>query len=87
MNRIKKILFISKKSLDKPGRLCYTIIRKNKKGNEKKMKYIQNIQCGNIFPYTRKCMEEAMNEAAELYDRDDYTNACEFWEYYEIIEA
>jgi uncharacterized Zn finger protein len=28
-----------------------------------------------------------MAEAAELYDLDDFTNACEFWEYYEIIEA
>ena len=51
------------------------------------MKYIQNIECGNIFPYTRKGMDEAMAEAAELYDLDDFTNACEFWEYYEIIEA
>lgn len=51
------------------------------------MKLIQNIQCGNIFPYTRKGMEEAMNEAAELYDLDDWTNSLEFWEYYEIIEA
>ena len=51
------------------------------------MKYIQNIECGNIFPYTREGMDEAMAEAAELYDLDDFTNACEFWEYYEIIEA
>jgi hypothetical protein len=28
-----------------------------------------------------------MDEAMELYDLDDFTNACEFWEYYEIIEA
>ena len=53
----------------------------------KKMKLIQNIQCGNIVPYTREGMREAMDEAMELYDLDDFTNACEFWEYYEIIEA
>ena len=51
------------------------------------MKYIQNIECGNIFPYTSEGMREAMDEAMELYDLDDFTNACEFWEYYEIIEA
>jgi hypothetical protein len=27
-----------------------------------------------------------MDEAMELYDLDDFTNACELWEYYEIIE-
>ena len=50
------------------------------------MKYIQNIQCGNIFPYTREGMTEAKAEAAELYDLDDWTNALEFWEYYEVID-
>ena len=50
------------------------------------MKYIQNIQCGNIFPYTREGMREAMDEAMKLYDLDDFTNACEIWEYYEVID-
>lgn len=51
------------------------------------MKYIQNIEHGNIFPYTIEGMREAMDEAIELYDLFDFTNACELWEYYEIIEV
>lgn len=50
------------------------------------MKYIQNIEYGNIFPCTRDGMREAMNEASKLYDLDDPTNVCDFWEYYEIVK-
>ena len=49
--------------------------------------YIQNIECGNIFPATTEGLHEAHKEAAELYDLDDPTNAVEFWEYYQIIRA
>ena len=51
------------------------------------MKLIQNIECGNIFDYNKKGFAEARAEAAEMYDLDDDTNACDFWEYYQIIEA
>ena len=51
------------------------------------MKYIQNIQCGNIFPYNSKGVKEALAEARELYDLEDDTNALWLWDYYEIIEA
>lgn len=51
------------------------------------MKIIQNIQYGNIFPYTKAGIREAMDEAMELYDLDDWTNALELWEYYEIREV
>ena len=51
------------------------------------MKLIQNIECGNIFEATRKGLAEAMAEAVELYDFGDPTNECDFWEYYQIIDA
>ena len=51
------------------------------------MKFIQNIECGNIFPYSKECLREAMDEAMELYDLDDFTCACEIWEYYEVISV
>ena len=51
------------------------------------MKYIQNIECGNIFEASRKGLAEAMLEAVELYDLGDPTNELGFWDYYQIIEA
>ena len=47
------------------------------------MKFIQNIECGNIFDATA----EGMKEAEELYDVGDQTNGVSFWEYYKIVEA
>ena len=51
------------------------------------MKYIQNIECGNIFDCTAEGLKEVLKEAEELYDFGDDTNSCEIWEYYQIIEA
>ena len=53
----------------------------------KKERLIQNIECGNIFPLTAGGMQAAYIEAQELYDIGDDTNACDFWEYYQIIEV
>ena len=47
------------------------------------MKYIQNIECGNIFPATTK----GLREAFELYDLLDPTNGLHFWDLYQIIEG
>ena len=44
-------------------------------------KVYQNREAGNIFLTYR----EMMQEAAELYDLDDWTNALEIWEYYDEI--
>lgn len=49
------------------------------------MKYIQNIECGNIFDCTTKGLREARKEAEELYDIGDPTNEMSFWDYYQII--
>ena len=54
---------------------------------DKKMKYIMNSECGNIFEYNMKGYKEAYAEAVEMYDLGDDTNNCDFWEYYELIEA
>lgn len=62
-------------------------IQKLKEKEIKKMKYIQNIECGNIFPYNSKGVKEALAEARELYDLEDDTNALWLWDYYQIIEA
>lgn len=51
------------------------------------MKYIQNIECGNIFPATTKGLREAFHEACELYDLLDPTNVLHFWDLYQIIEG
>lgn len=72
--------------LDKESALWYSIDRKRKE-IQNMTNYIQNIECGNIFPATVKGLCEAHKEAAELYDLDDPTNAVEFWEYYQIIRA
>ena len=45
--RIKKILTISKKSVDKLNRLCYYIIRKRKE--IKTMMYIRSILTGQVY--------------------------------------
>ena len=50
------------------------------------MKLIQNIECGNIFPMTAAGMQEAYEEAKEMYDILDDTNVCGFWDYYKVIE-
>jgi len=49
------------------------------------MKVIQNIECGNIFPYTLEGLIEMREEARELYDIEDPTNAVSISEYYQII--
>ena len=49
------------------------------------MKYIQNIECGNIFDLTTEGWQEAHKEARELYDVGDPTNELGFWDYYQII--
>lgn len=49
------------------------------------MKYIQNIECGNIYPATTEGLRAARDEAIELYDINDPTNALGFWDYYRII--
>lgn len=51
------------------------------------MKYIQNIECGNIFPYTLEGLMEMRAEAEELYDIGDDTNSVSIAEYYQIIEV
>ena len=51
------------------------------------MKFIQNIECGNIFPYTLEGLIEMKKEARELYDIDDPTNDISISEYYQIIEV
>lgn len=51
------------------------------------MKYIQNIECGNIFSYTLEGLMKMREEARELYDIDDPTNGVSISEYYQIIEA
>ena len=49
------------------------------------MKYIQNIECGNIYPATTEGLWAAHDEAVELYDINDPTNTLGFWDYYHII--
>ena len=51
------------------------------------MKYIQNIECGNIFEATAEGLAEARKEAEELYDIGDPSNILDFWEYYWVIEV
>lgn len=51
------------------------------------MKYIMNIECGNIFEATTEGLREAGKEARELYDVGDPTNDATIWDYYCIIEA
>ena len=51
------------------------------------MKYIQNIECGNIFPYTLEGLMEMREEARELYDFGDDTNDVPITEYYKLIEV
>lgn len=46
-----------------------------------KDRYYINIECGNIVTYA-----EMLEEAAELYDMDDYTNVLELWDYYELTD-
>lgn len=64
----------------------YNKLTRKRKGN-KKMKLIQNIECGNIFEATTEGLQEARLEAQELYDIGDPTNGLSFWDYYQIIEA
>lgn len=44
-------------------------------------RYYINIECGNIVTF-----REMLEEAAELYDMDDYTNVLELWDYYELTD-
>lgn len=76
--------------LDRFSRLCYYI--DTGKGREpfpkegsKIMTMIQNIECGNIFPYTVEGLIAMREEARELYDIDDPTNTVNISEYYRII--
>lgn len=50
------------------------------KGFPKKRLYM-NIETGELLTYSEMC-----DEAAELYDFDDLTNALELWEYYELTD-
>jgi len=60
--------------------------QKEKEKEIKKMTYIQNIECGNIFPYTLEGLMEMREEARELYDIDDDTNNVSISEYYQLIK-
>lgn len=51
------------------------------------MKYIQNIECGNIFPFNLEGLMEMRAEAEELYDLNDDTNTVSISEYYQLIEV
>lgn len=51
-----------------------------------KIKFFQNIECGNIFDFTECGYEEMMREGAELYDLGDPTNPATWEDYYRIIE-
>lgn len=44
-------------------------------------RYYINIENGNIVTF-----REMLEEAAELYDMDDYTNVLELWDYYELTD-
>lgn len=46
------------------------------------MQIWQNIENGNIW----ETYEEVLNEARELYDFDDETNAVPLSEYYQVFE-
>ena len=46
-----------------------------------KDRYYINIECGNIVTFAGM-----LEEAAELYDMDDYTNVLELWDYYELTD-
>lgn len=50
------------------------------------MRYLMNIECGNIYPATMGGVQAAVQEAREMYDYDDNTNAVSIWEYYKLIE-
>ena len=65
----------------------HAIIKTEKRKGMNKMKYIQNIECGNIYDATTEGLQEARKEAEELYDVGDPTNPATFWDYYEIIEV
>ena len=43
-----------------------------------KKHYYMNLETGEIVTYS-----QMLQQAAELYDFDDWTNAVEIWEYYE----
>ncbi len=44
-----------------------------------KNRLYMNIETGELLTYS-----EMIREADELYDFDDWTNALELWEYYEL---
>ena len=44
-----------------------------------KNRLYENIETGELLTYS-----EMTQQAEELYDFDDWTNALELWEYYEI---
>lgn len=46
-----------------------------------KDRFYINIENGNILTF-----REMIEEAAELYDMDDYTNVLESWDYYELTD-
>lgn len=50
------------------------------------MNFFMNKECGNIFPYNAQGKQEMLAEAMELFDVGDPMNACDWREYYEVIE-
>lgn len=48
------------------------------------MMYIQNIECGNIFPYSVEGVIEIRKEAMELYGVDDNASIVK---YYQLIKV
>lgn len=67
--------------------LVYVILYIENEKGIKKMKLIQNIECGNIFDITEQGLRELREEASELYDLNDETNLMNLWDYYKVIEV
>lgn len=49
------------------------------------MKLYQNIECGNVFDYTKEGLLEVLKEADEFYDWSD--SCFPLSEYYRVIEV
>ena len=43
--------------------------------------YYRNLETGELLTKA-----EMLEQAAEMYDFDDWTNAVELWEYYELTD-
>lgn len=46
-----------------------------------KNRLYENLETGELLTYA-----EMIREAEELYDFDDWTNALELWEYYDVTD-